>query len=27
MPVFAEVKVIPEYLATTRRRLAEAWLA
>ena len=25
MPVFAEVKVIPEHLATTRRRLAEAW--
>jgi ATP adenylyltransferase len=25
MPVLAEVKVLPEYLAETRRRLAEAW--
>ena len=27
MPVLADVKVIPEHLATTRRRLAEAWLS
>ena len=25
MPVLAEVKVLPEHLAETRRRLAEAW--
>jgi ATP adenylyltransferase len=25
MPVLADVKVIPEHLAATRRRLAEAW--
>jgi ATP adenylyltransferase len=25
MPVFADVKVIPEHLAETRRRLAAAW--
>jgi ATP adenylyltransferase len=25
MPVLADVKVLPEYLAETRRRLAEAW--
>ena len=27
MPVLADVKVIPEHLAETRRRLAEAWPA
>ena len=26
MPVLADVKVIPEHLSDTRRRLAEAWL-
>ena len=26
MPVLADVKVLPEHLAETRRRLAEAWL-
>jgi hypothetical protein len=25
MPVLADVKVLPEHLAETRRRLAEAW--
>jgi ATP adenylyltransferase len=27
MPVLADVKVLPEHLAATRRRLAEAWLS
>jgi ATP adenylyltransferase len=27
MPVLADVKVLPEHLAETRRRLAEAWPA
>ena len=27
MPVLADVKVMPEHLATTRRKLAEAWCA
>ena len=26
MPVLADVKVVPEHLAETRRRIAEAWL-
>jgi ATP adenylyltransferase len=25
MPVLADVKVLPEHLAETRRRLADAW--
>jgi len=25
MPVLADLKVLPEHLADTRRRLAEAW--
>ena len=25
MPVLADVKVLPEHLAETRRRLVEAW--
>jgi hypothetical protein len=25
MPVLADVKVLPEHLAETRKRLAEAW--
>jgi hypothetical protein len=25
MPVLADVKVLPEHLEATRRRLAEAW--
>jgi hypothetical protein len=25
MPVLADVKVLPEYLQETRRKLAEAW--
>jgi hypothetical protein len=25
MPVLADVKVLPEHLVETRRRLAEAW--
>jgi ATP adenylyltransferase len=27
MPVLADVKVLPEHLAETRQRLADAWVA